>query len=77
MTSDLVTRAAAPCARHQPSPQTPAGGLCPSQGFSLSRGSDPCADSGGSEQKGGATALNGQTGAAQGEAEAGTEAAEV
>lgn len=37
MTSDLVTRAAAPCARHQPSPQTPAGGLCPSQGFSLSR----------------------------------------
>ena len=36
MTSDLVTRTAAPCAPHQPSPQTPAGGLCPSQGFSLS-----------------------------------------
>lgn len=49
----------------------------PLRGFPSAGGSDPCADSGGSEQKGGATALNGQTGAAQGEAEAGTEAAEV
>lgn len=45
MISDLVTRTAAPCTPHQPFPQTPAGGLCPSQGFSLSRaGSDPWAD---------------------------------
>lgn len=45
MISDLVTRTAAPCTPHQLFPQTPAGGLCPSQGFSLSRaGSDPWAD---------------------------------
>lgn len=45
MISDLVSRAATPCAPYQPFPQTPAGGLCPSQGFSLSwAGHDPWAD---------------------------------
>ena len=66
MTSDLVTQTAAPCALHQPSPQTPAGGLCPSQGFSLSRlAATSALTLWRDEQKGGATALNGQTGAAQ------------